>query len=219
VGAARCALTGSSAPAAGDTPPPDADETHAAVTTRLSLTWRLAAALNGVDEVLDLGDDCHEVNLLARAKLMGVAAWNLGNVAVELVEHHKWQRNHLWTRFLSSSRCAARLFPPPTSLHPHVIIQYIIIFMPRRPCPNASHALIRPPQHEPLGPHARDDQTSAVPHLQPPARQPARHNAAATARVPPARAQRLRPRGAQVMPYTRLTAAASLASNMSTRCL
>ncbi len=72
-----------------------------------SLTWRLAAALNGVDEVLDLGDDCHEVNLLARAKLMGIGAWNLGNVAVELVEHHKWQRSHLWTRFLSSSR----LFP------------------------------------------------------------------------------------------------------------
>jgi hypothetical protein len=77
------------------------------LTSCFSLTWRLAAALNGVDEVLDLGDDCHEVNLLSRAKLMGVGAWNLGNVAVELVEHHKWQRSHLWTRFLSSSRCAA----------------------------------------------------------------------------------------------------------------
>ncbi len=75
------------------------------VTLHCSLTWRLAAALNGVDEVLDLGDDCHEVNLLSRAKLMGIGAWNLGNVAVELVEHHKWERSHLWTRFLSSSRC------------------------------------------------------------------------------------------------------------------
>lgn len=98
-------------------PPPHPAPTpcpHTLPTARCSLTWRLAAALNGVDEVLDLGDDCHEVNLLARAKLMGIAAWNLGNVAVELVEHHKWQRNHLWTRFLSSSRCAARLFTPLT---------------------------------------------------------------------------------------------------------
>jgi hypothetical protein len=77
------------------------------LTSCFSLTWRLAAALNGVDEVLDLGDDCHEVNLLSRAKLMGIGAWNLGNVAVQLVEHHKWQRNHLWTRFLSSSRLGA----------------------------------------------------------------------------------------------------------------
>lgn len=77
------------------------------LTSCFSLTWRLAAALNGVDEVLDLGDDCHEVNLLSRAKLMGIGAWNLGNVAVELVEHHKWQRSHLWTRFLSSSRFGA----------------------------------------------------------------------------------------------------------------
>jgi hypothetical protein len=80
------------------------------LTSCFSLTWRLAAALNGVDEVLDLGDDCHEVNLLSRAKLMGIGAWNLGNVAVELVEHHKWQRNHLWTRFLSSSRFGAIAF-------------------------------------------------------------------------------------------------------------
>jgi hypothetical protein len=42
---------------------------------------------------------------MSRAKELGIYSWNLGSVAVELVEHHSWQRNHLWTRFLSSSRC------------------------------------------------------------------------------------------------------------------
>lgn len=96
--------------------------------------------MNGIDEVLDLGDDCHEVNLLSRAKLMGIGAWNLGNVAVELVEHHKWERSHLWTRFLSSSRCCA--FHSSLALKPaspikqtetiDTVTQSIVIFLVRR---------------------------------------------------------------------------------------
>ena len=134
------------------------------LTSCFSLTWRLAAALNGVDEVLDLGDDCHEVNLLSRAKLMGIGAWNLGNVAVELVEHHKWQRSHLWTRFLSSSRfgafaCLRRLHFSRPCDHPNAHLRTCILVSRSAPFCTITRLLTHSArlvllQHESLGSHA-----------------------------------------------------------------
>lgn len=86
----------------------------------------LRAGSVGVDESLDTGDDCHEVNLKQRSQMIGrpsqrdvtvvdicgwvcsilvvreldcddvvcsgVEVWNEGACAVQLVDHHRWER-------------------------------------------------------------------------------------------------------------------------------
>jgi glycosyltransferase involved in cell wall biosynthesis len=64
-----------------------------------SLPYSVMRELNGVDETLDTGDDCHEVNLRDRAKMIEHQTWNEGACPVQLIDHHRWDRSEVWTRF------------------------------------------------------------------------------------------------------------------------
>lgn len=64
-----------------------------------SLPYSVMVDLNGVDETLDTGDDCHEVNLRDRAKMLDYRTWSEGACPVQLIDHHRWDRSEVWTRF------------------------------------------------------------------------------------------------------------------------
>jgi len=64
-----------------------------------SLPYSVMVELNGVDESLDTGDDCHEVNLRDRAKMLDFRTWSEGSCPVQLIDHHRWDRSEVWTRF------------------------------------------------------------------------------------------------------------------------
>lgn len=64
-----------------------------------SVPWNALTQLNGVDEILDTGDDCHEVNMKQRSQMFGMDVWNEGSCPVQIIDHHRWERSDLWTRF------------------------------------------------------------------------------------------------------------------------
>jgi hypothetical protein len=49
--------------------------------------------------VLDVGDDCHERNLVDRAAELGGGVFVDCAAPLQMIDHHKWQRSPLWTRF------------------------------------------------------------------------------------------------------------------------
>eukprot|EP00301_Raphidiophrys_heterophryoidea_P012866 c1996_g1_i1.p1 GENE.c1996_g1_i1~~c1996_g1_i1.p1 ORF type:complete len:449 (-),score=73.67 c1996_g1_i1:109-1359(-) len=66
-----------------------------------SCPWSVLETLNGVEEVFDYGDDCHEVNIRLRSEFLGYDLWVDGQVVVENL-WHKGQfepKGSLWNRF------------------------------------------------------------------------------------------------------------------------
>jgi len=64
-----------------------------------SVPYAAVYGLNGVDETLDVGDDCHEVNLKQKSQMLEFEVWSEGAAPVQLIDHHRWGRDELWTRF------------------------------------------------------------------------------------------------------------------------
>jgi len=61
--------------------------------------WSAYEALNGVDESLDDGDDCHEVNVRYRAEMIGYDLWIDGQSVVEHIPHRAFSNEPKWHRF------------------------------------------------------------------------------------------------------------------------
>jgi hypothetical protein len=59
-----------------------------------SLPYSVMVELNGVDESLDTGDDCHEVNLRDRGKMLDFRTWSEGSCPVQLIDHHRCTHKH-----------------------------------------------------------------------------------------------------------------------------
>eukprot|EP00741_Cyanophora_paradoxa_P006512 tig00001021_g6303.t1 len=67
-----------------------------------SAPWSAFEELNGYDEYLDSGDDCHEVNVRERAEILGYDLWIDGGSVVENVEHRTFtvkEKDPQWQRF------------------------------------------------------------------------------------------------------------------------
>ena len=66
-------------------------------------------ALNGVEEWLDIGDDCHEANMWMRAEMIGYDVWIDAGVVVENVWHQygAFEESHLWRRYAKDSNLGA----------------------------------------------------------------------------------------------------------------
>lgn len=75
-------------------------------------SWELYEALNGLDEVLDVGDDAQEANLKDRAGIIGHAKASRGGggrgmgelwvdlgAVVQLIDHHSFESDATWARF------------------------------------------------------------------------------------------------------------------------
>ena len=62
-------------------------------------------ALNGVEEWLDVGDDCHEMNMRLRAEILGYDLWIDAGVMVENVWHQygAFEESALWRRYAADS--------------------------------------------------------------------------------------------------------------------
>lgn len=66
-------------------------------------------AVNGVEEWLDEGDDCHEANVRLRAELLGYDLWIDAGVMVENVWHQygAFEESRLWRRYAKNSNMQA----------------------------------------------------------------------------------------------------------------
>jgi glycosyltransferase involved in cell wall biosynthesis len=65
-----------------------------------ALPMKLLQDLNGLDEnLLDYGNDCHEISVTDRAKLLGYEFWLHGGIQVELIAHQTVARSGLWDRY------------------------------------------------------------------------------------------------------------------------
>jgi len=75
-------------------------------------SWELYAALNGLDEALDAGDDSQEANVKDRALVLGERlrrsalatmgigdTWNDLGSPVVLIDHHQFESDETWARF------------------------------------------------------------------------------------------------------------------------
>lgn len=75
----------------------------------------------GVDETLDTGDDCHEVNLKQRSQMFGLDVWNEGGCPVQIIDHHRWERSDLWTRFTRDTNIFRWSFMKQQVMPPNIL--------------------------------------------------------------------------------------------------
>jgi hypothetical protein len=80
----------------------------------------------GVDETLDTGDDCHEVNLKQRSQMFGSDVWNEGGCPVQIIDHHRWERSDLWTRFTRDTNIFRWSFIKQQVMPPNVLFANMI---------------------------------------------------------------------------------------------
>mmetsp|Transcript_93 Transcript_93/g.160 ORF Transcript_93/g.160 Transcript_93/m.160 type:complete len:131 (+) Transcript_93:42-434(+) len=55
--------------------------------------------VNGVEEWLDKGDDCHESNVRERADMFGYDLWIDYGSSTELIEHRTFNEDPAWQRY------------------------------------------------------------------------------------------------------------------------
>jgi glycosyltransferase involved in cell wall biosynthesis len=65
--------------------------------------WSAIEELNGLEEFLDIGDDCHESNLRFRAHRLGYDLWIDGNTIIQNVWHKFYEDSKTWNRYASDT--------------------------------------------------------------------------------------------------------------------
>ena len=61
--------------------------------------WSAFEAIDGLEEFLDIGDDCHESNARLRAEKFGYDVWIDGNAVVQNIWHKSFEDSTLWNRY------------------------------------------------------------------------------------------------------------------------
>eukprot|EP00741_Cyanophora_paradoxa_P003844 tig00000718_g3738.t1 len=112
-----------------------------------SAPWSAYEALNGLDEFLDVGDDCHEIDVRLRAELIGYDLWIDGQSIVENIQHRifssgpMWQRyakDNNWERFQKRLAAIRDKQQPIESANPWSLRKWRQYDCPRRLYPRAS---------------------------------------------------------------------------------
>ncbi|KAF6005208.1 hypothetical protein F1559_002518 [Cyanidiococcus yangmingshanensis] len=65
--------------------------------------WSAIEELNGLEEWLDIGDDCHESNLRLRAHRLGYDLWIDGNTIIQNIWHKFYEDSKTWNRYASDT--------------------------------------------------------------------------------------------------------------------
>jgi glycosyltransferase involved in cell wall biosynthesis len=65
--------------------------------------WSAIEELNGLEEWLDIGDDCHESNLRLRAHRLGYDLWIDGNTVIQNIWHKFYEDSKTWNRYASDT--------------------------------------------------------------------------------------------------------------------